>query len=1017
MSFDNGISVTQKIRTMSSGTIDNRSIGFKTVGASNITLCVANISDSSNRKMAIWSSDGKIVQWGEVEASSSKILTFSIDAPGEYYIASVSGGLEIGYIEIQEYYTPILNGTWKSLESINNPQENINDIEKATYTRDNTGSTYYANVDVYDYYSDWELTGQSLYDITYETYGEEDGYYNLQGLIYNKSISEYFRELDTTGTAEPLYFGGLKKSPNVGVTEYLQKNLYNGDTKANNTTVSAAVQGLVEASLNGAKNVTLKGIEIPYFDKNFLEGDNYIGTTIGKVYENVEFPFVMNEETGYWEFVSAEAEQTILLKEDSATGNYFFDKVGADEAIIRSDTPNFFPLTNVTASGDGKESNKNNFFGMEMKLKFSLSSDGKVNFYDDEGNVISKDIVFNFSGDDDVWIYIDGKQVLDIGGTHQKIAGTIDFATGYSAITYATEDGSTAIGDKDIATFEKAVANGISSEDIITGEDGNLYLVYDTGTVDEEGNAVEYQYLANTFDATSLLDGQEHTLTMFYMERGSFSSNMKISFNFPIQDFLEVSNEVDTSAANEMFADALANLPDIEFIIKTLATIGDPLSVDKVGEVIGFEKDDTQISDYGSISDSNTSNGLQLVSGVEYSKTTSGGTTTETEIENGSVIINDGEKVAFSDKFRTGSYIQIAENVSDSFKNAFKTTWEITQENSKITTIGTGNSVDTTNAVVSGEGYITDDNREINSSYISVDSVTVPEDGAIVYRNYVSPDSASKIDLEVEYLNTLKVGTITLEKQVLGDNVDETYEYEFLIEFTNVAGMNLEESPITKNVKLKSGETTTISGIPVGTEYKITEVLDMALEEITYDTQVHTNLNVEDASITGTVAETNSETEQKITFVNNDITKGYGSIEITKVDKEDNNKKLSGATFKLEKLVLDSENEERIIDSTFTAVEVTTGEDGIAKFENLDFGKYQISEIKAPDGYSLTNEVIEVEINLENLKEILTITNKTKNALPSAGASGMLFMIPLMGVIIFAITVRMIARTPRRIRR
>lgn len=999
VSFDNGVSVSKRIHLRGKGTSEYRSISFETKGSADVTIGISAASDTTDRPLAIYSSDGKIVDWVTVTASSTFVKTFTIDNPGEYYISSASGGIGIGYVEVKEYYTPIFNGAWKNLNSTNTPQEKIDDIDKGTYTKDSSGSTYYANINMYDYYSDWELAGNSLKDITVE---DQYNYYNLQGYIYSKAISDYFKSLDTDGNANPLYFGGLKKEDN-GMA-ILENILYNAVNSGNVTSVSAAVQGLVETILNSNDKVTLSGIELPYFNKEFLEGNNSLNTALGKVYENVEFPFVMNKETGYWEFMSSDENQTVRLKEDTSTGKYFFDIVGADEAVWRFDKPNFFPLTSGMTSDAGQESKKNNLFGMEMEIQFSLTENGKINFYDENGEIVAKDIMFNFSGDDDVWIYIDDKLVLDIGGTHQEIAGAIDFATGYSAITYATTDGATATGNSDVATFQTATSDGILPENIVT-EDGNTYLVYN-----------DIKYPANSFDKDALLDGQIHTLKMFYMERGSFSSNMKIAFNFPIQDSLEVSNKVDTSKANDIFKDALANLPDFNFEIKTMATIGNPLPVEDVPGKVGFETDDTQISDYNSISESNTSNGLQPVSGINYTKTSSNGDTSENQITDGKTIINNEESILFTDSFRTGSYIQVKESIQENLKDAFLTTWQIKQGGAQITTTGTGNSTTTTGTDVSGTGYIADDNRSPSSSYISVDNVTRPSDGAIVYRNYDSPDAASKIELQVEYVNTLQVGSITLEKQVLGDNPNTDYEYEFLVEFTNIAGANLEQAPITQSVKLKHGESITLSGIPVGTDYKITEVIDMALQEIQVENNIHNNISTENLIATGTIAINGEVDNQKFTFVNNDITKGYGKIEITKVDKNNKELKLEGATFRLEKLVLDSGTNEWIVDTSFTAIEKTTNQNGYTEFNNLDLGKYRISEIKAPEGYNLTNETVDVDITIDNILVSFTFENKEKLELPSAGENKG-FYIAIAGVVIFLFAIKFFKKPRKQAKR
>lgn len=172
-------------------------------------------------------------------------------------------------------------------------------------------------------------------------------------------------------------------------------------------------------------------------------------------------------------------------------------------------------------------------FGQKFDLKFRLTSDGKV--LDSANNEVP--IEFNFSGDDDVWVFIDGQLVLDIGGDHAVVTGRIDFANKKATVSSAKNSSSGGISNGEV---EKDFPKELNTENYFT---------------------------------------KEHTLTMFYMERGLWESNMKITFNFPQENKLTVEKEVDTTGANDIFKKALADVGTFDFEIKNLATSGESKEV------------------------------------------------------------------------------------------------------------------------------------------------------------------------------------------------------------------------------------------------------------------------------------------------------------------------------------------------------------------------------------------------------------------------------------------------------
>lgn len=430
----------------------------------------------------------------------------------------------------------------------------------------------YVNTTIYDYYSDYELNG--LNRDNYQSNIPVNSHRIYQPFRqFNMAVSDYYQ---VNGATSPLYWGNFQNYndatdfKNIAGTMNLfgypnskdDSNLYQKFFYENNSMWGSdgnklssgnnATQGLVADQLNN-NSLQLKtdsGTALaPFFDKDFLNGNNSKNTVLGKVYENVTFPFVKKamrssstESTGtldYWYFNSADKEATnknLQLKYD-ATDEYFLqsnnEEVKGSTTNGATANGNYFPLNSKEQSG--KASQLNYGFGQKFDLKFRLTSDGKV--LDSANKEVP--IEFNFSGDDDVWVFIDGQLVLDIGGDHAVVTGRIDFANKKATVSSAKNS---SLG---------GTSNGEVEKDFPKELDTNNYFT------------------------------KEHTLTMFYMERGLWESNMQITFNFLQENKLTVEKKVDTSGANEIFKDALADVGTFDFEIKNLATSGTSKEVSK----------------------------------------------------------------------------------------------------------------------------------------------------------------------------------------------------------------------------------------------------------------------------------------------------------------------------------------------------------------------------------------------------------------------------------------------------
>lgn len=465
------------------------------------------------------------------------------------------------------------------------------DVPNATEKRD--ADNLYVNTTIYDYYSDYELNGKNRDN------------YPKQGDVTNNRIYQPFRQFNMAlsdyyqknQAKSPLYWGNFQNysdshfndiAKTMGLFGYNidssnEKFFYENnsmwgrwDSKKPLPNGNNATQGLVADQLNNnslqLETESNGTVLAPFFDKDFLNGNNSKNTVLGKVYENVTFPFV--KKGMYWTFDSADntaANKNLQLKYDD-TDKYFLQSntnpVKGCTTTEQTKDGNYFPLNSSDQSGDasrdqsGDASKLNYGFGQKFDLKFRLTSDGKVVNPD---NNKKENIKFDFSGDDDVWVFIDGQLVLDIGGDHGVVTGKIDFVekkATVSKVKNASSNESQSNVEKFQENVETSFPNALDTEDYFT---------------------------------------KEHTLTMFYMERGLWESNMKITFNFPQENKLTVEKEVDTTGANDIFKEALADVGTFDFEIKNLATSGEIKDVSapsspEVKEVFNDYSNDTTIS-------------------------------------------------------------------------------------------------------------------------------------------------------------------------------------------------------------------------------------------------------------------------------------------------------------------------------------------------------------------------------------------------------------------------------------
>lgn len=477
--------------------------------------------------------------------------------------------------------------TWKNTDTTDTTKTKVVDIASVPFTE--KPNTKYVTSTLYDYYTDYELNGNNRgsYDQSSPTVSHRNWVPFRQ---FDQALSDYYKDAKAQ---YPIYTGHFQ--PDSG-TEFSQiastLNLFgydneqskfnhfmainnsqrNDDNTNGSNHTNYAYQGLVANTTSTGKATgepLLKGTGAvePHFNKEFLLGKNSKNAKLGEVYDNVAFPFtkkqIFGEDQGvdYWCFDSKDT--TLYLKQNSeqnSDSKYFLQSQSANNRessknVSASSNPKdpygYFPF-NETAK-PGVFSTYNYGFGTKLQMDFTLTDDGMVETEKADGTTEKTSIKFFFSGDDDVWVFIDGQLALDVGGAHGEVSGLLEFGkadeknNSVTAYVSRVKTGGTSDKDKD----EKNVKSAVK-------------------TVTYNGEVINFYAQGTTLN--DLDKGKKHTLTMYYMERGMWESNMAVAFNFPDNNELQVQKIVDTTNVNEWFKSCF-DTPDLfAFNIQNQAT-------------------------------------------------------------------------------------------------------------------------------------------------------------------------------------------------------------------------------------------------------------------------------------------------------------------------------------------------------------------------------------------------------------------------------------------------------------
>ena len=487
--------------------------------------------------------------------------------------------------------------TWKKTGTTGTK---VVDIKSVPFTE--KPNTKYVTSTLYDYYTDYELNGKNRKNY------DNDNAVNQRHWVpfrqFDQAISDYYQSYVDNNAGKsiiyPIYTGHFQPNDWEPKFEHIASalNLYGwssynifiaannsnfdiGDTKEKKN--SYAFQGIVADKRDSDGDIVMNGTTLkePHFNEKFLTGQNSKNAKLGEVYHNVEFPFTQEEvfiepaqtpngpQKGegvkYWWFDSKET--SLYLRKDTNSDQLYLgnDSPGVTTAGYKSEashnvdsasspdnvsTPyGFFPFNETTTSKSAVRYNYG--YGAKLEIPFTLTSTGTVK--DDYNNEIP--IRFYFSGDDDVWVFIDDQLVLDIGGAHARVSGVLEFdqrdnkkntVTSYVSRVKNSKTGN--YGAENCDEHNHTTATSIT------------YL----GTTET--------YYKNASVSIPNLSTGKHTLTMYYMERGMWESNMAVAFNIPDNNELQVQKEVDLNKVDPDFKKCFEDQKIFNFTIQNQAT-------------------------------------------------------------------------------------------------------------------------------------------------------------------------------------------------------------------------------------------------------------------------------------------------------------------------------------------------------------------------------------------------------------------------------------------------------------
>lgn len=715
-----------------------------------------------------WISDGAVMAFktSANNKQSEIVVMTEMDDGLTWYGTTTADATNIDFLRLDPSDRHVWNeaGRWPGLESGKNLYTFASTTGLTptgmwtTYssTGSETPSYFYVNASLVDYfnngrveqpenkfYNEGNLTGP-----TNAPYSQLNQWIsNLQGYALNGVDSK-----DNVNAPVPLYFGDLLHAKQAGgnLTWYWQgaNVAFGPDEKTANKYVA---QGIVGKNLDKNGNLITsynnngEQVKVPFFNEKAYDGQSkYM-----RFYNNLQFPFTKTTNDREVSTYSFNSEQNTVHYD------YENNKIVRDDTIKIHDAggdTGYFPFNSVDPSA---KDNLNYGFGTQFTIPFTVTETGK--------NVDGTSMTFKFTGDDDVWVYIDGALVLDMGGAHCKAEGEINFATQMATITTGTSDAK--LGNQPTAGGRVAAKdNGMRTVDFknitVKKSDGSKVSLAD--------------YMKES--------GKVHELKMYYMERGMWDSNMSISYSFvPLPSGLTLSKTLDTKDVNAGLKNAVQGLDNFDFNIQTRnlkAREANYSDVDNLGYTLYDYNDNTYP---GQVAKNSTATFSSSYYASEFIDTTD---------KDNSSAFYAGTGFKITESIPKDTILQYDEN---------KTSW------------GVYDSVTSREAIKNQKGTVaTFDMGDANSSEMDVVNR---------YVNFVNTPKVGSLSVEKIYNGTApkdKTFGFTVMVDLTGHDYYDPYELKYTGSQTGITDKN-------GHFTLKAGETITFAGIPAGATYKVVE--------------------------------------------------------------------------------------------------------------------------------------------------------------------------------------------------
>ena len=765
----------------------------------------------------------------------------SLNDATNYFFSTVNYGLDDGAsntVNISTVRTNLINGKYTCSGLVDKSVNDINDgnvytvDENGTVTVSSSSSTPsssgWINATMYNYRTasqitdamntDGTLTEEQNYAVDSKNGQAKEVFTESVYKQYNDAVAAWFQNQSTDGkvngvSVTPLYQGNIRAGndfTNEKGTVDWAKTYFNFVSVANGAnrkdgasaaSIKAAAVGLADKTLSANGTIQQNGIELPQFSDAFMNAN--ADSKIQSKYDNLKFETRVTKKASGNEWYSYDSSTDKNRSLDIANRqikNYKNEVKGCKNANgDQNATAGYYPFNQSQPS---KIENITNCFGTRFDIDYAMpNANGKVN---------NEEMQFNFTGDDDMWIYIDGHLVLDLGGSHAMASGSINLAT--MKVTYST--GYYNATYDNVADKNSASCAYHEAEEFAIGNDVKKILQDTTRT---------------------------HKMTIFYMERGLFDSNLSFNFFLPQTNSLTVEQKTDTSAVNSaLVKDTLQTADKDVFQTYIVSNSSSATSNNTASVTEDFTRKDvygnTQVLQKGS--DGTTQEGTPFTNSM-----TSGDGFTP--IGNTNFVWEDKNSTDTTKGKGTPTgegTVELLYNQSATFNDQFTNGSQF-----RLTRLEPLKSFELPN-LTENQPISKRNGRNLSDYYKSTEKVTDISGSELAKNNdgsYNFGDSSDNaVKVKAEFTNKVKVGSVAFKKNIEGTNPDTSKYFTFKIQMRNIfggtsdsewkvyEGLDFTVSGIDGvkklggdgTVQLKHGETLTIDGVPVGTEYRITEI-------------------------------------------------------------------------------------------------------------------------------------------------------------------------------------------------